>query len=174
VNPQAVSAAAGGNGGAVARVPKQLLLGFIQTWQFDQNVDRCLMKRALATKLVNAAADEVGGVALDLTRTQLHVAQAGARKQVAQVTPTRQRMSEWTDESATHGVFTARWIPVCWGRLGQRTFGAKRSVGTSCIPQQMVHQRFDQQIRCALYWWCCRHCFEDFDRVRAAPAGNVI
>jgi hypothetical protein len=38
----------------------------------------------------------------------------------------------------------------------------------------MVHQRFDQQIRCALYWWCCRHCFDDFDRVRAAPAGNVI
>jgi hypothetical protein len=64
-------------GGAVARVPKQQLLGFIQRWQFDRNVDWCHMKRALATKLVNGAADGAGLVPLDLRRTQMNVAQAG-------------------------------------------------------------------------------------------------
>jgi hypothetical protein len=77
-NPRVIaSAAVDYKGGAVARVPKQLLLGFIQTWQFDRNVDLCHMKRALATKLVNAAADGSGMVALDVQRTRLHVAQAG-------------------------------------------------------------------------------------------------
>ncbi|WIA31009.1 hypothetical protein OEZ86_001050 [Tetradesmus obliquus] len=64
-------------GGAVASVPKQQLLPFIQKWQFDRNVDFCHMKRALATKLVNGAADAVGLVPLDLSRMQVHVAQAG-------------------------------------------------------------------------------------------------
>jgi hypothetical protein len=64
-------------GRAVARVPKQQLLAFIQTWQFDQDVDWCHMKRALATRLVNGAADADGMVPLDLRRAQLNCAQAG-------------------------------------------------------------------------------------------------